>query len=204
MLHRFTRTLAVIALATLPLISPAPAASAEGRIAVVDVQSAVMQTEDGLRAQATLKKLFDKIQRDLAAKKEELERMKDDIEKRQVHILSHQALARRMEDWQRRFVESQTLLADNNEQLLKKQHQLGDPIKRKVFRVISRLAKKNGYDIVIDSAAAPYVRQDLDLTDQVIQMYNSGGEGGGDAPAEGGGDKPAEPAAPPAPTPPAP
>ena len=29
------------------------------RVAVVDVQRAMMQTEDGLRAQATLKKLFD-------------------------------------------------------------------------------------------------------------------------------------------------
>ena len=41
----------------------APLASAQMRVAVVDTQRAVMETEDGLRAQATLKKLFDKRQR---------------------------------------------------------------------------------------------------------------------------------------------
>ena len=44
-------------------------------------------------------------------------------------------------------------------------------------------------ELILDRSATPYARPDLDLTEQVVQMYNSGGEGG-DAPAEGGGDKP--------------
>jgi outer membrane protein len=40
-------------------------ATAPMKVAVVDVQRAVMQTEDGLRAQATLKKLFDSRQQEL-------------------------------------------------------------------------------------------------------------------------------------------
>jgi outer membrane protein len=46
-----------------------------------------------------------------------------------------------------------------------------------MLAVIARLAKKNGYEIILDKAGAPYVRQDLDVTDQVIQLYNSGGGG---------------------------
>jgi outer membrane protein len=187
--RRFSRTLAVIALAALPLVSP-KAASAQSRIAVVDVQTAVMQTEDGIRAQATLKKLFDKSQRDLDAKQEELQHAREDIE-RQARVLSREALARRTEDWQRRMVELQTLFVDYNKQLQKKQSELTGPILKKMIGIIARLAKKNGYDVIIDRSATPYARQDLDLTEQVVQMYNSGG-GGADAPAEGGGDKPAE------------
>ncbi len=204
MLRRFTRALAVLAFATLPLVSPSTAA-AQSRIAVVDVQTAVMQTEDGIRAQATLKKLFDKSQRDLDAKQEELQRAREDIE-RQARVLSREALARRTEDWQRRMVELQTVYVDYNKQLQKKQGELTGPILKKMLGIISRLAKKSGYDVIIDRSATPYARQDLDLTEQVVQMYNSGG-GGGDAPAEGaGGDKPAEgggdkPAPAPAPTP---
>lgn len=204
MLRRFTRALAVLALATLPLVVSINDATAQSKIAVVDVQTAVMQTEDGIRAQATLKKLFDKSQRDLDAKQEELQRAREDIE-RQARVLSREALARRTEDWQRRMVELQTVYVDYNKQLQKKQGELTGPILKKMLGIISRIAKKNGYDVIIDRSATPYARQDLDLTEQVVQMYNTGGSGG-DAPAEGGGDKPAEgggdkPAPPPAPAP---
>ena len=200
MLRSFSRALTVLALATLPLVVSSNA-SAQSRIAVVDVQTAVMQTEDGIRAQATLKKLFDKSQKDLDAKQEELYRAREDIE-RQARVLSREALARRTEDWQRRMVELQTVYVDYNKQLQKKQGELTGPILKKMLGIIARIAKKNGYDVIIDRSATPYARQDLDLTEQVVQMYNSGGSGGGDAPTEGGGDKPAEgggdkPAAPP-------
>ena len=41
------------------------AASAQTKVGVIDVQRAVASTEDGLRAQATLKKLFDNRQQEL-------------------------------------------------------------------------------------------------------------------------------------------
>ncbi len=183
--------LAASALAALLSLASPGTASAENKIAVVDVQQAVMQTEDGIRAQGTLKKLFDKRQKELDAKQEELQRAREDIE-RQARVLSREALARRMEDWQRRMVELQTSFVDYNKELQKKQGDLTGPILRKMMGIITRLAKKQGYELILDRSATPYARQDLDLTEQVVQMYNAGGDGGGDAPAapEGGGDKP--------------
>jgi outer membrane protein len=162
-------------------VSP-PTARAEGetKIAIVDVQHAVMATEDGIRAQATLKKLFDKRQADLDAKQNELGRARDDIEK-QSRVVSREALQKRMEDWQQRMVRLQTDFVEYNKELQKKQGELTAPIIRKMMETVGRLAKKNGYALVLDKQAAPYVRQDLDLTEQVIQMYNGGGEpAGGD------------------------
>jgi outer membrane protein len=165
------------------LLGLAGEAAAQAKIAVVDVQGSVMQTEDGIRAQATLKKLFDKRQQDLDAKQVELARSKEDIEK-QSRILSREALQRRMEDWQRRMVELQGVFVDYNKELQKKQGELTAPIVKKMIGIIGRIAKRNGYELVIDKQAAPYARADLDLTEQVIQMYNSGGGGGDEAPAE--------------------
>ena len=163
------------------LLGVADTALAEGKVAVCDVQHAVMQTEDGIRAQATLKKLFDKRQQELDAKQAELGRARDDIDK-QSKVLSREAMAKRMEDWQRRMVELQTVFVEYNKELQKKQGELTGPIVKKMVGIIARLAKKNGYDVVIDKQAAPYARPDLDLTEQVIQVYNSGDAG--DAPAE--------------------
>jgi outer membrane protein len=184
------RRLASAAFALASLLA-ADTALAEGKIAVCDTQHAVMQTEDGIRAQATLKKLFDKRQQELDAKQTELGRAREDIEK-QSRVLSREAMAKRMEDWQRRMVELQTVFVDYNKELQKKQGELTGPIVKKMVGIISRLAKKNGFDIVIDKQAAPYARADLDLTEQVIQMYNSGESGDAPAPDAKKEEKPAE------------
>lgn len=164
----------------LTLASWATPARAEG-VAVVDLQGAVMQTEDGMRAQATLKKLFDRRQQDLDAKQTQMQRMRQDIE-RQAKVLSREAIARRMESWQRDMLQLQSTFVDYNKELQKKQGELTQPIVKRMVGIIERLARQQSYDVVIDRAAAPYARGDLDLTDRVVQMYNTGE--GGAAPAE--------------------
>ena len=194
---RIARAAAVALALTLPSV-----AAAESRIAVVDMMYAVMQTKDGQRAQAVLKKLFDRRQQELEKKQTELQRARDDIEK-QSRVLSREALQKRMEDWQRQMVELQTVFVDYNKELQKKQNELTQPIFQRAMGIIRRLATQDGFDLVVDKQAVPYVRSDLDLTDRVIQQYNSGG--GGDTKSEGkGGKKGAAPAAPAAPAPAAP
>ena len=70
------------------------AAWAESKFAVVDLQRAMMETEDGLRMQANLKKLFDSKQQTLETKQTELDRERADIEK-QESVISQDALRKR-------------------------------------------------------------------------------------------------------------
>ncbi len=144
------------------------------KIAVVDVQRAVMQTEDGLRAQATLKKVFDSRQQELNRKQNELAKQKEDIDK-QAKVLSAGAMQKRVEDWQKAMVELQTVFVDYNKELEKKQKELTDPIVEKILGIVKRLASTDGYDVVIERQFAHYFRGDLDLTDRCIQAYNGGG-----------------------------
>jgi outer membrane protein len=182
------------------LLLAAPAtALAEQKIAVVDTQRAVLETEDGMRAQSTLKKLFDAKQRELDKKQEDLQKEREDIEK-QRNVLSAEAWQKRVETWQRDMAQLQSVFVDYNKDLQKKQGELTEPIFRKTVGIIKRLASTEGYDLVVDKQAVPYVRGDLDLTDKVIQLINSGAAGGD---AESKGDKKgAKPA--PAPVPAAP
>jgi len=172
----------------------APAAFAQQlKFAVVDVQRAVMETEDGLRAQATLKKFFDKRQQELDAKQTELQKQREEIEK-QSKVISQQALQKRMEDWQKQMLELQTVFVEYNKELQKKQGELTQPIYGKIMGMLRRLATQDGYDAILEKQAVPYMRNDLDLTDRVIQMYNSGAPGA--APAASGAAAAAPPKAP--------
>jgi outer membrane protein len=180
---------------------PAPAATF--KIAVVDVQRAVMETEDGLRAQATLKKYFDRRQGDLAAKQEELGRKKDDIE-RQSKVLSKDALTRAMEDWQRQMNDLQATYVEYNKELQKKQSEITAPIYTRVVGLLRKVAKKDGYDLVLERQAVPYARTDLDVTDTIIVMYNAGEEAAPEPPPTAPHTAPAAPPASAAPAPRAP
>ena len=144
------------------------------KLAVVDVQRAVTETEDGLRAQATLKKLFDRRQSELDKRQSELQRQKADIEK-QSKVLSKEALQRRMAEWQQSTAELQNVFVEFNNELHKEQTKITQPILDRVLSIVRQVAAQEGFDAVLDRTAVPYVRTDLDVTDRVIQRYNAGG-----------------------------
>ena len=175
----------------------APAARADMKVAVIDVQRAVMQTEDGLRAQASLKKMFDSRQQELNKTQQDLAKEKYDLEK-QSKTLSQAAMQKRAEDWQKKMMSLQQVFVDYNKELEKKQKELTDPIFEKVMAIVKRLATSEGFDMVMDKQTVAYVRVDLDLTDKAIQLYNSGGAVAPQAPAPNpnAGQAPAAPAAP--------
>ncbi|MGO9837911.1 MAG: OmpH family outer membrane protein [Polyangiaceae bacterium] len=175
------RFLVTAALATLVSLLGRPA-SAQTKMAVVDVQRAVMQTEDGLRAQATLKKLFDSRQQELNKKQTDMQKQKEEIDK-QSHVLSQTALAKKAEDWQKQMAELQSTFVEYNKELEKKQKELTDPIFERVIGVIKRVAGTEGYDLIVDRNTVAFARSDLDLTDRVIQMAN--GSSGSPAPPGG-------------------
>jgi outer membrane protein len=184
-LHLRLVILPLLAAALLVFAAPSRALAAEQKVAVVDVQRAVMQTEDGLRAQAMLKKLFDSRQQELNKKQNDLQKQREDIDK-QSKVLSKEALQKRVDEWQKQMVELQTVFVEYNKELEKKQKEMTDPIFEKVMGIIKRLASTEGFDLILDKATVAFVRTDLDLTDRCIQMVN-----GGAAPA---------PTAPPGPT----
>jgi outer membrane protein len=166
-------------------------ASAQMKVAIVDVQRAVAQTEEGLRATATLKKEFDSRQQELSKRQTELQKQKDEIDK-QSHVLSQQALQKKYDDWQRQMMEFQNTYVAAQKELEKQQKSLTDPIFEKVMVAIKRIAGTDGFDLIVDRSAVAFSRTDLDVTDRVIQIANnpSGGPSGpaaGPGPASGGG-----------------
>jgi outer membrane protein len=158
-------------------------AAAQMKVAVVNVQRAVNMTEEGLRANAALKKEFDSRQQELTKRQTELQKQKDEIDK-QAHVLSQQALQKKYDDWQRQAMEFQQKYMEAQKEMEKEQKTLTDPIVEKVMMAIKRIAGTDQFDLIVDSSAVAFARTDLDLTDRVIQLAN-GGSGGSTSPSSG-------------------
>ncbi len=179
-------------------------AQAQTKMAVVDVRRAVLETEEGLRVQASLKKLFDSRQTELDAKQVQLQKDKDALDKEiQAGKTAKDLLQKKLETLQRNAAEIQTLTYDYQREMSRKESELTTPILNKVLGILKRIAATDGYDMIIDKTVAPYFRSDLELTDRAIQMFNAGSADAGTKPATPDPKAPAKPGTP-APTTPAP
>ena len=177
------------ALAGAALFAPADA-EAQSKFAVIDSQRAIYETEDGLRVQATLKKLFESRQVELANKERALMSDRDQLEKdAQGQKVSRETLQRKAEGLQKQAAELQAIMVDYQKEMQQKRVDMTGPIVQRVNAIVRRIAGTDGYEMVLEKSAVPYFRGDLELTDRVIQLYNAE-----TAPAAGKGSKGRAPA----------
>jgi outer membrane protein len=209
---RLLRLLRPVALSTLlacgagsaVLLGAAPAsAQSAPRVAVIDVRRAVLETEQGLRVQATLKKLFDSRQVELDAKTRQLQQDKETLEKEaQQNKISKEALQKKYETLVKQDAELQRTTLDYQREMQRREQEMTTPILQGILEAVKRIAAQEGFEMVLEKSAVPYFRADLELTDRAIQMYNSGQgalpKGKPAAPGAPGPALPSAPAAPPA------
>lgn len=183
-LRRLVGPLAAAAAVSGALLLAPASAEAQTKIAVVDVQRAVLETEEGLRVQATLKKLFDTRNVELDTKQRALAQEKEELEREaQQGKTPKDVLQRKAESFQKRALEFQALTYDVQREMQRKQNELTTPIVQRILGIIRRIASQDGYEMILEKTAVPYFRGDLEITDRAIQMYNGGQTG--DAPAGG-------------------
>ena len=178
-------------------------AEAQSKIAVIDMQRAMFETEEGLRVQANLKKLLDKRQADFNSRQNDFVREKEAFEKDQQNPkIPKEKLQQKAEDLQRHFAELQQMQAEYQRDMQRQQNEMTLPLYQKIQGVVQRIASQDGYDAIFDKSVVPYIRRDLEITDRAIQMYNtgSGGSGGADTKAPATDPVKTPPAAPAKPT----
>lgn len=172
MLHRLSTSLLLGASLAAALFFGASTAQAESKLAVVDMQRAISETNEGNAATENLKRLFEKRQTELDAKQNGLLKEKTELEKKCRGIPKEQC-EKGMEELQRKLFELQNTMMEYQREIQKKQGEATDPLVVKMRSVIRRIAQAEGYDIVIDRGAAHFQRADLDITDRAIKMYNA-------------------------------
>jgi outer membrane protein len=166
---------AISLIAALLIATFAPKVYGQVRIAVVDLQRALNETEDGRRAKARLKKLFKQHQTELDKRQGELKTLKEDIE-RNKEVWSRDVLQKRAEEYQKAFIDLQQVYTDYQRELAEKEGELTGEILQRMQSILRRIGQAEGYTLIVErnEGGVMWVPSNLDVTDQVIQRYNSG------------------------------
>src|SRR6266498_2315858 len=158
----FTLACALIGAAT------ARTAHADDKIAFVDLQRALEETNEGKTAKSRLKSDFDEKQEELKKAKEEFDKksplMKDDVRNKAAGEL------------QQRFMQLQESFARVQQDLAGKEQEATRGILAKLSAVVGKIAEREKFAMVLErSSAVVWGQPSLDITNEVIRLYNQQG-----------------------------
>jgi len=171
-------------LPALLLLTAAAARAEEFKLGTVDLQRALNECDAGKKAKENFKGQVDKLQADLNKQKTEIEKIKDEVEKKGM-VLKDDERKNIERDYQKRLRDFQRTYKDSQAELQQRDNELTSEILRDLQEVIAEYGAKQGFTLILEASntgAVLYNARSVDITDPIIQEYNtkkrSGGGGG--------------------------
>jgi outer membrane protein len=172
----------------LPILAAAlcPFAIAQSKIAVINIQGAIVSTQDGKRAAADLEAKFAPKRKEVDARQAEINGLKAELQKGEntMSEQSKQELIRKIDS------ESKSLqrdMEDDQSDLQQAQQEAVQKIAQKMTVVISEYAKANGFVLVLDDSSPQtpilFASNTIDITKDIIDLYDKN-SGPASAPAQ--------------------
>ena len=185
-----------------------PAPSAITRIGIINIQNAIVMTNEGRRDFESLQKKFEPTQSTLNNLNQEIDNLKKQLQT-QGEKLNEQARADMVKSIESKQKTLQRQAEDAQADFQAQQNEIANRIGGKVLEVLDKFAKQGGYSLILDVSGQQspvlWAAQTSDVTQEIVNSYNAQSSVAAPASVPGGAAKPAGTAArPPAPKPPAP
>jgi len=156
------------------VVAPAPG-PAPVKVATIFAQNAIVSTQEGQQASATLTRRFSPRRDEFTRQQAELQALQDQLRKGRTTMSAeakanlNQAIEAKNRDVQRLGQDSQAALEEEEAALMQ---QLGD----KLMAVIRDYASRNGYAFVIDvsvpNGPVLWASPSIDITNEIVRLYD--------------------------------
>ncbi len=166
------RTLTLGTFAALMLVSLPVAA--QTKFGFVDLQKAVTESKEGKAALKKLQDMTERKQKELNKKQDELKRLEDEI-RSQGSMWNDDMKRQKLGEYQKKGLELQEYYTENARELAEREQELTAPLLERFMKIINKLGKDRGYTAVFHSGSAIYVSGAVDLTAEVIRLFDAGG-----------------------------
>jgi outer membrane protein len=155
---------------------------AEVKIGYVDLQRALNESDAGKAARDRFREQMERMQGSLKRQKEELERLRDDFDKKAL-VVRDQERRNLEKDVEQKSLDFKRKYEDYQRELKRTDNELTGAILVDLETVVRELGEREGFTVILEtsSSAILYGAPGADLTDEVIRTYNSRGAGVGKA-----------------------
>jgi len=155
----------------------APAPAEPAKVAVIFLQAALNQTNEGQRNYTELKKKYEPKRLQLDQLTSEIENLQKDLQA-QGGALTDAERAKRTKTIEDKKKHAQRFAEDTQNDFQQEMQKLYSTLAAKVYKVLVAYAQKNGYTLVLDGGqqqqASPllYSTPSTDITKAIVEVYN--------------------------------
>jgi len=154
----------------------AGAAAQEIKVAVVDVDQAINQTEQGKKARDEIQRKGKEAEAQLKPLFEKAQALAKEIQEKRF-VLSEDALRQKQLDLAEMQSDLRAKNAELEGQFKVDYERIVGPLRQKLYDIITEVGKEQGYTLVLERSTPGliYAKEALDITDQVVQRFNKKG-----------------------------
>ncbi len=142
------------------------------KIGFIDVQRVIAESNPGKRAKDRFQTQIKKVEADLLKERQELERLKADIEKKGP-LLKEEERRNLETDFQKRSVNLQRSMGDYQEELRQREGAMMAELLKELEGVVADFGKAEKFTLILERSQILYSDQGTDVTNKVIENYNS-------------------------------
>jgi outer membrane protein len=153
------------------LILPLTARSQTVNIAYIDLQRVMVESEKGKEAKQVLTQEAERLKKTLDVKQDELQKMKDAIEKQGITI-TPEARAEKEKQYQTKLKDYQRLATDYQNELQQKDQEVTQKMLKELEEVIRGLGEKEKYTLILEKSQVLFASPAIDITPKVITLFN--------------------------------
>src|SRR4051795_3047306 len=183
MTRKFMNVIAVLALfcsvsAFAQAAVPAPTTGAGTKIGIINVEEAIVSSNEGQRDFAAMMSKYKAPNDQLQAMSKELNDLRNQL-KTQGNVMSEEKRAEVAGSIQEKEKNAQRFYDDNQAKVQKEQGEIANRIGQKMLKVIDTYAKNNGYGLILDVSApqSPVLWANAQggvvITKEIVDAYNA-------------------------------
>ncbi|HTS76644.1 MAG TPA: OmpH family outer membrane protein [Bryobacteraceae bacterium] len=178
---------------------PASPALQPGKVGVIEIQAAILNTKDGQKASAQFKVKFDPRQKELNGKAQEIRDLQNKLQSGGAALsdTAKQDLQRNLEEKQKRY---QRDVEDAQAEFQSEQQRVLGDLEQRMTQVIDKYAQANGYAVIIDvsnpQTPVMYAAPNVNITKDIIELYDKSASSGAAPASRAPAPAPSKPATP--------
>jgi outer membrane protein len=144
------------------------------KIAFVDMQMAILKTEEGIQAKANIEKAAEAKKKELMNQQDDIKKLEEEFQK-QMAILTDDVKMQKQKELQTKFMNWNNARQSFESEMRQKELEETKKILDNLSGILDGMAKKKGYDLVFEKGAGAviYSSKTDDLTDDLVKEYNS-------------------------------
>jgi len=153
-------------------MTSAPAGAAATKVAVINIQKVLIESEAGKKAKATMEKKMEELKAGLKKNEEALLALQKEIEKKSSAWSDEKKQEKAME-FQKKRRNLGVQQEDANLEMKNLQEKHLTPIMKKLETIVTEVAKAKGYTIVLPRNGVLYFDKAVDITADTTKALNA-------------------------------